>query len=137
MYVGLPIGAHWALPSPANELAAVAGVARRSTRHLTILQSADNRVSPFHSGSGCSCCRTLGKGRSVLCRPGLIRSSSQSANPHGSAHDLFDTKGKCFSLRHSDRVVCISNQIASMARGGGASLESIRVVANPVDTEFF
>ncbi len=138
MYVGLPIGAHWALPSPANELAAVAG-ARRALR--TALRSSSPRTIVFHHSTvgraAVAAARSVGA-RSVFVVQALIEDRvAQSANPYGLLTTSLYKRENTFSLRHSDRVVCISNQIASMARAGGASLESIRVVANPVDTEFF
>ncbi len=138
MYVGLPIGAYWALPSPANELAAVAAV--RRALH-TALRSSSPRTIVFHHSTvgrvAVAAARSVGA-RSVFVVQALIEDRvAQSANPYGLLTTFLYKRENTFSLRHSDRVVCISNQMASMARAGGASLESIRVVANPVDTEFF
>ena len=138
LYAGLPIGAYWALPSPANELAAVAAV-RRALR--TALRSSRPRTIVFHHSTvgraAVAAARSVGA-RSVFVVQALIEDRvSQRANPYGLLTTSLYKRENSFCLRHSDRVVCISDKMASVARAGGASLESIRVVANPVDTEFF
>ncbi len=76
--------------------------------------------------------------RSVFVVQALIRDRiDQGANPYGRATTAIYRASNAHALRHSDRVACVSEHMASVARAEGAAPQSIRVVPNPIDLSRF
>jgi glycosyltransferase involved in cell wall biosynthesis len=68
----------------------------------------------------------------------LIRDRiDQGANPYGRITTALYRASNARALRHSDRVACVSEHMASVARAEGAAPQSIRVVPNPIELDRF
>ena len=127
-----------ALPGAGGELAQMAVVSR-------LLRRAARELSPdvivFHSSTlawpAIAIARHAGA-RSVFVVQALIRDRiDQGANPYGRATTAIYQASNAHALRHSDRVACVSEHIATVARAEGAVPASIRVVPNPIDLDRF
>ena len=123
-----------ALPGAGGELAQMAVVWR-------LLRRAAGELSPdvivFHSSTlawpAIATARRSGA-RSVFVVHALIRDRiDQGANPYGRATTAIYRASNTHALRHSDRVACVSEHMASVARAEGAAPQSIRVVPNPIE----
>jgi glycosyltransferase involved in cell wall biosynthesis len=127
-----------ALPGAAGELVRMAVV-----WHL--LRQAARDLKPdvivFHSSSlawPAIATARRSRARAVFVVQGLIRERiEQGANPYGRATTALYQASNVHALRHSDRVACVSEHIASVARAEGAASQSIRIVPNPIELERF
>jgi glycosyltransferase involved in cell wall biosynthesis len=127
-----------ALPGAGGELAQMAVV-----WHL--LRQAARDLKPdaivFHSSTlawpAIAIARRAGA-RSVFVVQALIRDRiDQGANPYGRVTTALYLASNAHALRHSDRVACVSEHMASVARAEGAAPQSIRVVPNPIEINRF
>ena len=72
--------------------------------------------------------------RSVFVVQALIRDRiDQGADPYGRATTAIYRASNTHALHHSDRVVCVSEHMASVARAEGAPRQWVRVVPNPIE----
>lgn len=127
-----------ALPGAGGELAQMAVVSR-------LLGRAARELSPdvivFHSSTlawpAIAVARRTGA-RSVFVVQALIRDRiDQGANPYGRATTAIYRASNAHALRRSDRVACVSEHMASVARAEGAAPQRIRVVPNPIELSRF
>jgi glycosyltransferase involved in cell wall biosynthesis len=127
-----------ALPGAGGELAQMVIIWR-------LLRRAARELSPdvivFHSSTlawpAIATARRTGA-RSVFVVQALIRDRiDQGANPYGRATTEIYRASNAHALHHSDRVVCVSEHMASVARAEGAPPQRIRVVPNPIELSRF
>lgn len=76
--------------------------------------------------------------RSVFVVQALIRDRiDQGANPYGRVTTALYQASNAHALRHSDRVACVSEHMAAVARSEGAAPQRIWVVPNPIELDRF
>lgn len=127
-----------ALPGAGGELAQMTVV-----WHLLRQAARDLRpdVIVFHSSTlawpAIATARRAGA-RSVFVVQALIRDRiDQGANPYGRVTTALYGASNHHALRHSDRVACVSEHMASVARAEGAAPQRIWVVPNPIELDRF
>lgn len=127
-----------ALPGAAGELAqmtVVGHLLRQATRDLK------PDVIVFHSSTlawpAIAIARRAGA-RSVFVVQALIRDRiDQGANPYGRVTTALYRASNAHALRHSDRVACVSEHMAAVARAEGAPPQRVWVVPNPIELDRF
>lgn len=127
-----------ALPGAGGELAQMTVVwhlLRQAARDLT------PDVIVFHSSTlawpAIATARRAGA-RSVFVVQALIRDRiDQGANPYGRVTTALYEASNAHALRHSDRVACVSEHMASVARAEGAASQRVWVVPNPIELDRF